>query len=521
MMTAPDPRATDPRGSLDRHALAFVGVVTAARLWFAWVADLELFGDEAQYWAWSREPAWGYFSKPPLLAWLIHLSTSVFGDSELAVRAASPLLHAVTALVVGATARRLHGARAGFWGAALYATLPSVSLSSLLISTDVPLLLFWSVALYAWVRLREGSSPRGRLALTLTLGLAAGFGLLAKYAMVYFWLCVPLSIYASRPNRAGLAGGSIAEGPIAAGPIAGGPLSAGPLSAGALSARALLAAALSFAVLAPNLAWNGAHDFVTFHHTATNAGVGAARFRPGAALEFLGAQLGVIGPVLAVLWLGWLAKGRLTRTPADRALVPFQVVPLLIILPVAFLRRANANWAATMLPALCVQCAALAAFPAARRWLKVAVASSLALAVVALGAAPLGEALGRPLPGQLDPWRRLRGGRALALEVTRALDATPGAGLVSDERMTLAVLAYYLGPEREHPWSFTPDGAVRHHFDLAWPLRGPNGRTFLFLTRRDAEADLARTWTRVERRADIEVPVAAGMVETYRLYEVE
>lgn len=32
----------------------------------------DLFMDEAQYWAWSRDLALGYFSKPPLIAWIIH-----------------------------------------------------------------------------------------------------------------------------------------------------------------------------------------------------------------------------------------------------------------------------------------------------------------------------------------------------------------------------------------------------------------------------------------------------------------
>ena len=30
---------------------------------------LELSADEAQYWLWSKELNWGYFSKPPMIAW--------------------------------------------------------------------------------------------------------------------------------------------------------------------------------------------------------------------------------------------------------------------------------------------------------------------------------------------------------------------------------------------------------------------------------------------------------------------
>jgi hypothetical protein len=55
-------------------------------------SDVDLFFDESQYWSWSRELAFGYFSKPPLLAWLIAAAERVCGDSEACIRAPAPLL---------------------------------------------------------------------------------------------------------------------------------------------------------------------------------------------------------------------------------------------------------------------------------------------------------------------------------------------------------------------------------------------------------------------------------------------
>ena len=54
---------------------------------------LELSADEAQYWLWSKNLSWGYFSKPPLIAWLINLSNLIFGDYDFAVRLLAPVLH--------------------------------------------------------------------------------------------------------------------------------------------------------------------------------------------------------------------------------------------------------------------------------------------------------------------------------------------------------------------------------------------------------------------------------------------
>ena len=43
--------------------------------------------DEAQYWLWSSDLQWGYFSKPPVLVAMISASTAVFGNSLLGVKA--------------------------------------------------------------------------------------------------------------------------------------------------------------------------------------------------------------------------------------------------------------------------------------------------------------------------------------------------------------------------------------------------------------------------------------------------
>src|SRR5204863_1193456 len=114
--------------------LAGLAAITAARLlWLAW-QPAGLYPDEAQYWFWAQSPAFGYYSKPPLIAWLIALTTAAFGDSEFAVRLSAPLLHAGAAGLIYAIAARLYDRRTGFWSAIAHATLPGVSVSASIIS---------------------------------------------------------------------------------------------------------------------------------------------------------------------------------------------------------------------------------------------------------------------------------------------------------------------------------------------------------------------------------------------------
>ena len=183
-----------------RWALRLAVVIAAIalfRLFALYFNETDLFFDEAQYWSWSLNPAFGYYSKPPMIAWLINLATESCGVSEFCVRLPSPLLHAATAFIVFGVGLRLYDARTGFWSGVVFATLPGVSLSAGIISTDVPLLFFWACALLAFIYLADLRSAWWP---ALALGLALGLGLNAKYAMAYFVMCTVIYL-ASVPAR--------------------------------------------------------------------------------------------------------------------------------------------------------------------------------------------------------------------------------------------------------------------------------------------------------------------------------
>ena len=176
--------------------VALLVAITAVRIVALAVSNAELYFDEAQYWAWGQEPAFGYYTKPPLIAWIIGATTSLCGDAPLCVRLPSPLMHLATSLVIYALATKLHSRRIAFWAALIYALMPGTSISATLMSTDVPLLLFWAIGLLAIVHHVE----RPSLAAGLALGAAIGLGLNAKYAMAYLPLCY--AVYAVISPRA-------------------------------------------------------------------------------------------------------------------------------------------------------------------------------------------------------------------------------------------------------------------------------------------------------------------------------
>src|SRR5262252_9711578 len=170
------------QGQSFRVAVLIVFALTIVRLVGLRLSTVDLFIDESQYWSWSRELALGYFSKPPLLAWLIAAAEHLCGPSEACIRAPAPLMNLGISLFAYATGRTLYDERTGFWAAMLAAFGTGSVFAARIVSTDMPLVLLWSLALFAYVRLLEQADWRW----ALMLGLAIGAGLLAKYAMLYF-----------------------------------------------------------------------------------------------------------------------------------------------------------------------------------------------------------------------------------------------------------------------------------------------------------------------------------------------
>jgi 4-amino-4-deoxy-L-arabinose transferase-like glycosyltransferase len=299
-----------------RIAVLIVAALTMVRLVVLFATPLELYPDEAQYWLWSRHLDFGYFSKPPMIAWLIWATTALGGNAEPFVRLAAPILHAGTALALYGVGQRLYGARTGIVACLIYSLMPGVQLSSGVISTDAPLLFFLSLALLAYVFLQ----PKRSLGAALGLGVALGLAMLSKYAAAYAIGGIVLHLVFSREAR------------------------------WAWDWKTALAALVAFAaVLAPNLIWNAQHHFSTLEHTASNANWGDSLGGLPELLDFLVSQFGVFGPLpFAVLIGGGVVLAvRRRLAKEDVLLLCWALPPLVIVAAQAFISRSNANWAAS------------------------------------------------------------------------------------------------------------------------------------------------------------------------------
>lgn len=354
---------------------------------------VDLFYDEAQYWAWSRDLAFGYSSKPPFLAWIIAVAETVCGSSEACIRAPAPVLYFGTCLATYGVAKVLYDERTAFWAALLVVLAPGAIFSARIISTDVPLMFCWALALLFYLKLLGTS----RLGWGIMFGLAFGLGLLAKYAMIYFLLGVALAAIFDPDARA------------------------------LLRKPALwLGFAIAAAIVAPNILWNAEHRFVTFVRVGENVKGEGFGFDPLQMPAFLLAQFAVIGPIAFMVLIFAFVRMRSSTLPrADRLMLAFAIPPLALVTAAALVTKVNSNWAASSFVSGAILAAAILVRRNAWKWLVASVAIGAEVQVLLL----TGDAIATRvrLPDLLGE-RRLSRNHGLARTRRDRRAACPDAG---------------------------------------------------------------------------------------------
>lgn len=446
-MTQPE---ADGRGWL-WPVLALAAAVVVLRWVLLGFSGIDLFVDETQYWLWGQDFAWGYYSKPPLIAWLIGAVTTLAGsDAPFWIRMPAPLLNGATAVLLAALSARAVGPRSAIWVAAAWLSLPAVALGSILISTDTVMAPFFAAALLVHHRLSETRRARD----ALLVGALVGVALLAKYAAIYFVIGAGIAALLFPAARIGWR------------------------NAGLM----LLAMVV---VVAPNLLWNLENGLVTLRHTADNIGWVENGIKADSApglvglVIFLASQLAVMGPVLFGALLIALSKFRRSGPLAAFALVPLAAVSVQSLLDTAY-----ANWAvAAYFAGTPLAIAVLARYPRLRG---VGLGINIAIAIVVHVLALWPQiTLWQAAP----PLERYVGRAALSQELI-ALAHQQGNVPIYVESRDIAADLFYVG--RDSGLTFyapRPNGRPMDYYQQNHPL--PAGLTGPLLVVRSAPASCA------------------------------
>ena len=177
---------TQTRLFITHHLFLTLAGVFLLRSSYLFINGLDLIGDEAYYWDWSRQLDWCYYSKPPMVAWLIRLFTELGGNTAAIVRLPAVVLGTVFLAYFYATTKAIYNAQAAAIALLIILATPNNLIANFIMTIDPPLYCFWMMSIYY---LQQALFKRCLLS-WLWAGLATGAALLSKQGA----LLIPLML---------------------------------------------------------------------------------------------------------------------------------------------------------------------------------------------------------------------------------------------------------------------------------------------------------------------------------------
>jgi len=447
---------------------------------------IHLFYDEAYYLGWAQSLEWGYYSKPPMVGWLIHFTTALFGNEAWAVKLAAPVLYSASALLVYKIAQGLFDHRSALFAGLIFILMPMVSFNSLFITTDAPQVFFWSLALWCFFKAIRHNQWRWWFA----AGIVGGCGLLSKYTFIFLPAGFLLYAVWSTQGRELLVNG-----------------------------RFWFACLLAVVLFIPNLIWNAQHDFISFQHTAEISQLSEKWFHFDKLVDFWLGQFAVLGPVFLVLLVRYAFMQR-PFSENEKLLWCFVIPTIVGISFQAVLARANINWAATAYVAAPILLGYYLSRDNKRTLLIVGLTINLLMAAGFYHYHAIANWMGVELTRSSDPYSRILGWQDLAQQIQPYVDENPELKLASDSRDALAYFGYYLSPQDFSGVALDKDDHIGNHYELKYPIAEAQQNQFLFISKSMSQKQLLNYFEQVEPLADIVLPVYPRLSREVKLYKV-
>ncbi len=210
----------------------FLLIVSIAKLIAA--SLIELGNDEVYYWTYALQPDWNHFDHPPMVGWMIRVTTlNLHWVSALSLRLGSIICAAISSWFVFRTGKLIANERTGWYAALLYnCSVYTGVIAGLFILPDSPQMLFWTASLYVMAFLFIRNDEQ-KLSTWLVLGLLIGLAALSKVHGLYLWAGFGLFLLLTRPKWL-------------------------------LNWRLYVAVCVTAACIVPIVYWNIANDFITY-----------------------------------------------------------------------------------------------------------------------------------------------------------------------------------------------------------------------------------------------------------------
>jgi dolichol-phosphate mannosyltransferase len=298
-------------------ALAVVGYTLVLRCVYLGVP--ELLHEEAYYWNYAQHLDIGYLDHPPMVAWIIHLGTMLFGDTEFGVRFGAFICWLVTALFSCRLTSRIFNKSTASRALLLISALPIFFGVGLLMTPDAPLIACWSGALYFLYRALIDEKRHA----WWCVGICLGLGMLSKYTIALLGPATLLFLIVDARSRRWF-----------------------------LKPDPYLAAGIALAVFSPVIIWNFHHGWASFIFQGPHRVAGEFIFSVHA---LIGGILFLLTPTGFAAALSILIFRKACRVdfhhPSDSSIsrsytfgLVFLLVPLSVFLTFSLSKPVKLNW---------------------------------------------------------------------------------------------------------------------------------------------------------------------------------
>jgi len=290
-----------------RNTIILVGMLTLWRLYLS--AELQLHPDEAYYWMWSRNLAVGYFDHSPLVAYFIWLTT-LFSKAELWVRLSGTIVTLIISVLTWKLALQLSRSTVVASGSVmLFNVYPLSMLGLIVITPDIPVLLFWSVSVYIFWQIMRSNKTW----LWYVLGFSFGLALLSKYTAVLLVPCLFLYLVFTEDRH------------------------------WLKTFYPYLSLLIGLLCFLPVVYWNNDHNWVSFGFQL-NHGFNGQSYSITRVAEYVGGQLLVVGPITWFLGV-YAAFAWFFRKNKEQLFLILMAFPIILFFGVSSLRKlAGPNW---------------------------------------------------------------------------------------------------------------------------------------------------------------------------------
>ena len=420
------------------------------------LGTVELAIDEAQYIFWSTRLEWGYYSKPPFIAWILSPISTFCNQTEFhCYRTLQPVAFLLTSIVCIACTHQITGKfQPSIISGLLFFSLPISTFYSQFATTDSWLLFFWSLSLYFFIL----SLKSAKLVYFLLCGITIGMGLLTKYSMVFF--CIPLLLFFFSQNKK-------------------------------ISKSTYVLFLTVTLVFSPNILWNFSENFPTIsHHIEMTTLERGVKFDIKSLFEFIIGQFVIFNPIVFSIFIISLFQSRtihcsnyffqkkvfpLSKINLSHLLLICFALPLLItVIFLSLIGETEINWASPISIVICIYIGVLVSLEKRKIRKKVfntALTSALLLNFLFLSLFLNGPRLAKyfeiKYSTNINPFSQVEGYSQLANIIKKDFFFNQKGIISSNDRGILATLSIYLPTHRVRS---IEKNKIHNHWDLKYKL---------------------------------------------------